>query len=72
MVVAAGAEEKQEMRDAYRTGSIGYGDAKKRLLARVDAYFAPARERRRQLAHEAGWNRRAGQLAKFVEGVVSG
>jgi tryptophanyl-tRNA synthetase len=30
--------------------AFGYGDAKKLLLAKADAYFAPAREKRKQLA----------------------
>ncbi len=45
----ADEEEIREMETAYREGSIGYGEAKKRLLARIDAYFAPARQRRREL-----------------------
>ena len=28
---------------------MGYGEAKKLLLAKIDAYFAPARARRREL-----------------------
>jgi tryptophanyl-tRNA synthetase len=42
--------EKAELAARYRAGSIGYGDAKKLLLAKIDAYFGPAREKRRQLA----------------------
>ncbi len=45
----ATAQERAELTEAYRTGGIGYGEAKKRLLARLDAAFAPARERRREL-----------------------
>jgi tryptophanyl-tRNA synthetase len=37
------------MADALRRGGYGYGDAKKALLAAIDARFGPARERRRQL-----------------------
>ena len=33
---------------------FGYGDAKKVLLAKIDAYFAPARERRKQLERDPG------------------
>jgi tryptophanyl-tRNA synthetase len=33
---------------------FGYGDAKQMLLAKIDAYFAPARERRKQLARDPG------------------
>ena len=50
----ASPDEFTEMEDAYRTGSIGYGDAKKRLLARVDEHFAPARERRHELLRNPG------------------
>jgi tryptophanyl-tRNA synthetase len=44
--------EKAELAARYRVGSIGYGEAKKLLLGKIEAYFAPARERRRQLAKE--------------------
>jgi tryptophanyl-tRNA synthetase len=37
------------MENAYRAGAIGYGDAKKRLLGKIDGHFAAARERRREL-----------------------
>jgi tryptophanyl-tRNA synthetase len=33
---------------------FGYGDAKTELLCRIDAYFAPARERRKQLERDPG------------------
>ena len=46
--------EYDEMEDAYRKGSIGYGDAKKRLLPRVDEHFAPARERRQEFLRDPG------------------
>lgn len=42
-------DEIAEMETAYRNGEVGYGDAKKRLLARVDERFAAARDRRREL-----------------------
>jgi tryptophanyl-tRNA synthetase len=42
--------ERQEMAARYRAGSIGYGDAKKALLAKIDEHFGPARQRRRELA----------------------
>jgi tryptophanyl-tRNA synthetase len=42
--------EKAEMAARYRAGGIGYGDAKKALLAKIDACFGPARERRKELA----------------------
>jgi tryptophanyl-tRNA synthetase len=46
--------EKEAMAAKYRAGGFGYGAAKKELLAKVDAYFAPFRERRRQLEHDPG------------------
>lgn len=42
-------EERAEMDRRYRAGGMGYGDAKKALLAKVEAAFGPARERRREL-----------------------
>jgi tryptophanyl-tRNA synthetase len=48
----ASADELEEVREGYRKGSIGYGHAKKELLAKVDAHFAPARERRKLLLEE--------------------
>jgi tryptophanyl-tRNA synthetase len=36
--------------DARKGRAFGYGDAKKMLLARIDAYFASAREKRKTLA----------------------
>ncbi len=41
--------EQQEMAARYRAGGIGYGDAKKALLAKIDEHFGPARQRRREL-----------------------
>ena len=45
----AADDEIVEMEEAYRTGSIGYGDAKKKLLEKIDAEFAEAREKREEL-----------------------
>jgi tryptophanyl-tRNA synthetase len=42
--------EREEMAARYRAGSIGYGDAKKALLGKIESYFGPARERRKELA----------------------
>ena len=33
---------------------FGYGDAKSMLLAKIDAHFAAARERRKQLVRDPG------------------
>ena len=56
----ASAEEQATLAELYRTPMkdaearsgrpFGYGEAKAMLLAKIDAYFAPARERRKQLA----------------------
>jgi tryptophanyl-tRNA synthetase len=53
-------EEKAGLAARYRAGGMGYGDAKKLLLQKIDSFFAPARERRRQLAADP----------EFVEGVL--
>ena len=53
-------EEKTHMAELYRTGSIGYGEAKKRLLAKINEYFEPFRQRRKQLAADPD----------YVEGVL--
>jgi tryptophanyl-tRNA synthetase len=54
---------RQPMLDADARGGrpFGYGDAKGMLLAKIDTYFAPARERRKQLERDPG----------FVEEVLS-
>ncbi|MCA9037807.1 MAG: tryptophan--tRNA ligase [Planctomycetaceae bacterium] len=44
-----GETEKQAMADKYRRGGFGYGEVKKALADAAEAYFAPARERRREL-----------------------
>lgn len=41
--------EKAELAQLYRTGGIGYGEAKKRLLEKINATFAPARQKRKEL-----------------------
>jgi tryptophanyl-tRNA synthetase len=45
-------QEKAELAARYRAGSIGYGDSKKLLLGKIDAYFGPFREKRKQLAKD--------------------
>ena len=42
--------EKAELAAKYRAGSIGYGEAKKLLLAKIDAHFGPVRQKRKELA----------------------
>jgi tryptophanyl-tRNA synthetase len=46
--------EQEELAAKYRAGGFGYGAAKKALLAKIDAYFAPARERRKLLVRNPG------------------
>jgi tryptophanyl-tRNA synthetase len=41
--------EKETLAADYRSGKIGYGGAKKLLKTKIDEYFAPAREKRKQL-----------------------
>lgn len=41
---------KSEMDATYRAGGFGYGDVKKALFTAAEEYFAPARERRAELA----------------------
>jgi tryptophanyl-tRNA synthetase len=45
----ASPEETAEWRARYESGGMGYGEVKKRLLELIDGYFAPARDRRREL-----------------------
>jgi tryptophanyl-tRNA synthetase len=47
--------EKAELAAKYRSGGIGYGDAKKLLLEKIDGHFGPARERRKKLAQDADY-----------------
>jgi tryptophanyl-tRNA synthetase len=42
--------EKAELANAYRTGTIGFGGAKKLLKEKIDAYFLPFRAKRKELA----------------------
>src|SRR5262245_14704322 len=42
--------EKADLAARYRSGGIGYGDAKKLLLEKIISYFEPARKRRKELA----------------------
>jgi tryptophanyl-tRNA synthetase len=43
-------EEKAALAARYRAGGMGYGEAKKMLLEKINAFFGPARERRKRLA----------------------
>ncbi len=42
-------EEKQALAQRFRAGGLGYGEVKKMLLEKINAYFAAAREKRKQL-----------------------
>jgi tryptophanyl-tRNA synthetase len=48
-------EERETLAARYRAGGMGYGEAKQMLLAKIENYFASAREKRKQLAHEDGF-----------------
>jgi tryptophanyl-tRNA synthetase len=43
-------EEKAALAQRYRAGGLGYGEAKKMLLEKLNAYFDAARQQRKQLA----------------------
>jgi tryptophanyl-tRNA synthetase len=45
----ASPEEAAEWEARYRAGGMGYGEVKKRLLGLIEEYFAPFRDRRREL-----------------------
>jgi tryptophanyl-tRNA synthetase len=76
--LVAEPEAVQEMADRLSAGGYGYGDAKKALLACIDAHFAPARERRRELAADLDQvedilrdgARRAREVARAVLGAA--
>jgi tryptophanyl-tRNA synthetase len=42
-------DERDELAERYRAGGMGYGDAKKRLLEKAEAFLGPLRERRKAL-----------------------
>jgi tryptophanyl-tRNA synthetase len=48
-------EEKAAMAARYRAGGMGYGEAKQALLEKIDAYFGPFREKRKQLAQDPSY-----------------
>ncbi len=45
----ASEDEQGELAGRYREGGLGFGEVKKMLLEKIEAYFAPYRERRREL-----------------------
>jgi tryptophanyl-tRNA synthetase len=48
----ASAGERDALAQRYRAGGLGYGDAKKMLIAKIDETFAAARDRRRELQRD--------------------
>lgn len=50
--LVASPEETADMERRYLAGQVGFGQAKKELLAKLDAHFAAARERRRELEQD--------------------
>src|SRR5438132_922833 len=48
-------EEKAALAVRYRAGGMGYAEAKGLLLQKIDAYFAPARQRRKELDSEPAY-----------------
>ncbi len=66
--------DSERMRDAFRTGGIGYGDFKKQLFATIWEYFAPMRQRRAEILAQpdyiddvlAGGAERANSIAEKV------
>jgi tryptophanyl-tRNA synthetase len=51
----ASEEETAEWEARYKAGGMGYGEVKKRLLELINEYFAPFRERRRELEKDPGY-----------------
>jgi len=51
----ADPEEQAALAARYRAGQFGYGEAKKALDEKLQAYFAPMRERRAELEGQAGY-----------------
>jgi tryptophanyl-tRNA synthetase len=47
--------EAAELAARYRAGGLGDGDAKKMLLEKIDAYFGPFREKRKQFAADKSY-----------------
>src|SRR5262249_33337651 len=58
--LVATEQERAEMAARYRWGATGYGEAKMQLFGKIDAYFARAREKRKELVRNPD----------YVEGVM--
>lgn len=63
--LVADENELNEWRDRYRSGGMGYGEAKKRLLELLLEHFAPYREKRKELENNLDFVREV--LAKGAE-----
>ena len=50
----ASEEEKKQLAEKYQAGGMGYGEAKKSLLAKINTYFETARIKRKELAANPG------------------
>jgi tryptophanyl-tRNA synthetase len=50
----ASEEEKKQLAEKYQAGGMGYGEAKKSLLAKINTYFESARIKRKELAANPG------------------
>jgi len=48
-------EEVADLGQRYRAGGMGDGTAKQMLLDKIEAYFGPFREKRKQLAADSGY-----------------
>ena len=70
----ASPAEVEEMRSQFRAGGVGYGHFKQRLFEAMWEYFAPMRERRRQLQADPGYVeevlRSGAERAREVAGVT--
>jgi tryptophanyl-tRNA synthetase len=51
----ASPEELEDMRGKFIAGGYGYGEAKKTLLKKIDEYFAPFRQRRKELVNDKAY-----------------
>jgi tryptophanyl-tRNA synthetase len=53
--LVASEEERAALGARYRTGGMGYSEAKEALLKKLDEYFGPAREKRKKMAGDPGY-----------------
>ncbi len=48
----ANSDEQGVLADCYKAGGMGYGEAKSLLLGKIDSFFGPFRDKRKQLASD--------------------